>query len=60
MFSRLFTPTAFSRLFDPMPLPRRVKLAFSPVKIGRNNTPEIKTYSLQPMKLTVKKIQLYR
>jgi|WetSurMetagenome_2_1015567.scaffolds.fasta_scaffold28143_3 hypothetical protein len=60
MFSRLFTPVAVCRLFDPMPLPRRVKMALSPVRIGRNNAPEIKTYSLQPMKVTVRKIQLYR
>ena len=26
MISRLFNPVAFSRLFDPMPLPKRVRV----------------------------------
>lgn len=58
MFSRLFTPTAISRLFDPMPLPRGVRLALSPARIGRNRAPEIRTHSFKPVK--IKKIPLYR
>ena len=60
MFSRLFTPVAFSRLFDPMPLPRRVRQAYNTLRSGHNNSPQIRTYSFHPVKVKVNKVPLYR
>lgn len=55
MFSRLFAPVTIARLFDPMPLPRRMRLATQRVKTGKNFAPVIHAPSIK-----MKKIPLYR
>lgn len=57
MFLRLFAPVASRRLFDPMPLPRRLRLQG---RVGRMRAALPATARLRPVVLKIKKIPYNR
>lgn len=62
MFKRLFSPTISSRLFDPMPLPRRVSVvAGRSVATGRYSVPRNRIVKIQDMSAVIfKRVPMYR
>jgi hypothetical protein len=54
---RFFSPTLFERLFDPMPLPRRIRL----VTVGKSRAPSNRVVMQSaPFAKITKKIPTYR
>ena len=56
MFPRFFSPTITNRLFDPMPLPRTMRVR----RVGRKHVQLPKTHRLQPVTFIIKKVPYYR
>ncbi len=55
-FPRFFSPTVTSRLFDPMPLPRSIRIK----KAGRTKAKLPRTSTFKSVSFRIKKIPLNR